>query len=781
MVRAVTDSNTSTVERELTVRLTRAHREELIKGSSIDPQVIMERGYVTVGRPSAALRDAKGRDTRQQLLDMGFPKWAVGEDWNYPALLIPMYSPRGERLPGQVKPFSPVLAPNGRRMKYASAKSPSRLDVHPRWTRDPDPEGRAIALPAIQDVDIPLWITEGVKKADSLTSRGICTVALAGVYNWRNTHATLGDWEDVRLRGREIVVCFDADTITKPPIQRAMARLGAWLRHKGARKIWYLVVPPAVDGQAVKGVDDFFAAGGTVAELERAFRDRPPRDTNTADQYTDARMAETLAAEVLDGRYIWVPGGDWHLWDGTRWREVHEAAVLDDVRRWALDQFADAADRLRQGEEGATADVDGWRGFLSANRQRAVLALARGIVMHDMSAMDADGHLLNTPGGVVDLRTGEVMPHDPDLYMTKITKGSYRPGHTHPDWEQALQALPEDVREWWQVRMGQALTGERGGGDGRLLVLQGGGSNGKSALTTDGLLHAVGDYGMVASQKLLMGARHEHSTEIADLQGRRLVVIEELIEDGQVNVGTLKRIADVSTIRARRAHKDNIEFPATHTLVATTNPIPVVRETDDGTWRRLTLIRCPYRWVPPGKPLAPGDRVGDPTLKQRLIESPDGQHDAMITWAVEGARRWYANREALVTKTPNVADIMLPPERVERDTQRWRALSDRILGFWLECLVPDPTAAVWAPELLEHFNAWLRENGHSPWAKETFGPRFESHEVTTRHGVVRQRTRNLSGIVRRSAALRWSVGERELPKQPEVWRGVRFRLPADDE
>jgi hypothetical protein len=43
-------------------------------------------------------------------------------------------------------------------------------------------------------------------KGDALTSLGLCTVSLLGVYNWRGTGShggitALGDWESVHLKG----------------------------------------------------------------------------------------------------------------------------------------------------------------------------------------------------------------------------------------------------------------------------------------------------------------------------------------------------------------------------------------------------------------------------------------------------------------------------------------------------------------------------------------------------------------------------------------------------
>jgi Domain of unknown function (DUF3854) len=125
---------------------------------------------------------------------------------------------------------------------------------------------------------VPLWITEGVKKGDALTSRGLCVVSLAGVWNWRSTMGTLGDWEDVALKGRAIVICYDADAVTKPNVLRAMVRLGRWLEAKGTASVLYVIVPGAVDGVTTKGADDYLAAAEPGCRLRHLHRRPAGRD-----------------------------------------------------------------------------------------------------------------------------------------------------------------------------------------------------------------------------------------------------------------------------------------------------------------------------------------------------------------------------------------------------------------------------------------------------------------------------------------------------------------------
>lgn len=734
--------------------LSKYHRHMLGTASAISDEVIAARGYYTVSRDSA---DSTG--SRDLLKGFGIPRWARSSDTQYPGLLIPMYQPTGERASVQYRPDKSVKDPEtGKYRKYAAAVGKaSVLDVHPHNTR------------RIVDPAVPLWITEGVKKADSLTTAGQCVVALSGVFNWRSSHGTLGAWEDVLIKGREVIICFDADAQSNLNVLRAMLRLGRWLKSKDAGKVRYLIVPSDVNGTAVKGADDYLAAGGNLGGLLAAATTTEPDPNRGDDTFSDARMAETIADDVLAGKFCWVKGLGWLMWEGRRWVECSDKAVVEEVRQYVLDRFADSAQAMRGGN-GNSAGLDGWRSMLAASRIHSVLGLSAGRAERASKDFDADPDLLNTPGGVVDLRTGEILEHDPELLMTRITSGRYRPGFTHPDWDIALEALPLTERTWYQSRIGQGITG-RPTPDGIMPLLQGSGENGKSLLTTDGAVPALGDYADVASPKLVSSEKgSEHSTERADLRGRRLLIGEELTEGRSIDVTALKRIQDLTLIKARYVHKNNITFDASHSLFVTTNYVPVVNETDHGTWRRLALLRFPYTFRKlKADVVRDTDRLGDPGVKRRIRDNHDQQHDAIVTWAVEGAIRWNANPDTSLALT----------EGITKDTQWWRAEADRVMGFWLERIVADRAACIVADEMLGAFNEWLISNGHNKWSRELFAPRFEQHHESQKHGVSKARVR----ANQMENPSRWAapgVLPGPLPSRAETWFGIRFRTEADD-
>lgn len=741
---------------DLTASLSAEHIRELVEASAIDPQVIIERGYNTVGRPRAALPDAAGRDTREQLKALGFPSWAVREDYYFPGLLIPHYSPSGTRYAGQFKPFRAVPNREGKPQRYASAKGPARLDVHPRWSV----LGGEI-VPPIVDVDRRLWITEGVKKADALTSRGECTVALSGVYNWRSQHATLGDWEDVRLKGREIIVCFDADAILKPHVAQAMARLGKWLRHKGAAKVWY-ALPPG----GPKGVDDFLAGGGDMLTLERAMTTRPPEVLAEEDVFTDSALADVVAAAVLEDAWCRTTALGWLRWDGRVWAPAEHGEAVEAVRQYFREQYAEAleADALaaREGRALAAGRTEGWRKVQSASKINAVLGLAANIdgILRNAALFDTDPDILNTPSGIVDLPTGETRQATPDDLCTKITGVSYRRGAEHPAFKAALDAVPTEALEWLQLRLGQAATGHSTD-DGAMVLLTGGGNNGKTVIL-GACFRALGGYAakipnaLLLKGKALGGATEEKMT----LRGTRLAYMEETPEEGYLDSNTVKEILDAEVIEGRHVYKSTVTWTPTHSLFLNTNHPPTVTDTGEGTWRRLLRLDFPWRYRLPGQPLErPTDRVGDPGLKPAL--GTQEAREAVLAWLVEGAQRWYANQRTMG----------MPPALVREAVQQWRESGDDVLRFIGQRM--EITADRWVSSdlLYQEYRAWVGVKGGRPMSDKEWSRRLGGHSALPATVYAeRVRPATCPGV---SWPPGW-LGKRDLPERLRVVRGLAF-------
>ncbi len=730
----------TTVEDGAPPALMAGHQREL-EESCITPDVRDARRYETL----------YGTDEdRARLKELRVPRWAWRDDLAFPALLLPMYRVTGEEIGFQFKPAIPQEAPGGKRQKYASQSgTPNRLDVPP-----------AVA-DAVRDPSTPLWVTEGIKKADCLASYGRPVVTLTGVFNWRSKLGTLGDWEDIPLQGRTVVICFDSDARDKRTVMLAMQRFGRWLESKGARPM-YLIVPAEVEREdgsrvAVKGVDDFLHAGGTMDDLREACMAQLPTGAQDA-AFSDAVLTDTVVNEALDGRFRWAKGLGWMEWTGKIWTEASDATVMESVRLWALEQFNLVLDdQKRDANRDLRGLIDGWKGVLSAAKMSNLIKLARGPLECSAGDFDADPDLLNCPNGIVDLRTGVLTPHDPDALMTKIAGADFVKSARHPDWDRALEALPDDVLGWYQLRVGQAMTGHMTPDD-LILILQGGGSNGKSTVY-DPLALAMGRYHVQVSDRVILGAASDnHPTEIMDLMGARYAVLEETPEARRLDTNRAKKLAGTREITGRRIRQDPVTFEATHSLFINSNYKPLVDETDHGTWRRLALLVWPYTFRKHESELrGPQDRLGDPTLRLRLKEDPQAL-EAALAWAAEGARRWY-----------EMDRIMPPvPDRVEKDTHAWRKESDAVLSFADEHLTFDLDACIAGQELRAVFNEWLTKvKGAREWGDKTFLARFQGHDVMTSHSVVYKVVKNPPRLSERS-------GDRAKTGTVRAWLGVRW-------
>jgi hypothetical protein len=256
-----------------------ANHAALLAASAISPEVARERGYVSAGEKT---RLERAKFAKSQRI--------------VPSLLIPIYGTDGELRLHQNRPDNPRLD-NGKPRKYETPwRKPICLDVPRRVQAQ------------LENPEIPLWITEGARKADAAVTAGLCCIALIGVDGWQSNGVALPDWKLVRLKGREVVIAYDSDVMSKPPVGKSLQRITTWLQFMGA-KVRHVILPQGM-GDAKVGLDDFLS-GYPVEELAALARDPEPAKPVSAVRASPARQAEK--------------------WQGD------PAVLLDDVHRFITD------------------------------------------------------------------------------------------------------------------------------------------------------------------------------------------------------------------------------------------------------------------------------------------------------------------------------------------------------------------------------------------------------------------------------------------------------------
>lgn len=349
-------------------------------------------------------------------------------------------------------------------------------------------------------------------------------------------------------------------------------------------------------------------------------------------------------------------GIGWLHWDGRVWNR-DEAAVR------ALAHII--ADDLQESVAGRSPDALKRR--LSSNAY-ATAALARAECENRIRVkphqLNADDWLLNTPTGIVDLRSGEITPHDPAKLCTRITTAAPSFSTDRAFLSRVLAEITcgrDDLAAALQEMLGYCCTG-----DTRLHFFQfwhGPGRNGKNALG-DAVLHALGSYATVVPASRLMDGKHEaHLEWLARLLGVRLAISSEVGDGTRWNEAQLKSLTGDSDITANFMRQDSFTFRRTHKHLVYGNHRPSFSGSDRALVSRIRAVPFDAVFSPDVNPDAePVDHVypQDPEMPAKMHEA----QGMLLSWMIEGAARLHrrglrlTESPAITTATAEYSDAM---------------------------------------------------------------------------------------------------------------------------
>ena len=297
---------------------------------------------------------------------------------------------------------------------------------------------------------------------------------------------------------------------------------------------------------------------------------------------------------------------------------------------------------------------------------------------------DADPWLLNTPGGVVDLRTGRKRPHRPDDYMTMITAAA--PGGSCPTWHRFLDRVTdsnEPLKDFLRRTAGYCYTGTTQ--EHALFFQYGTGANGKSVFinTVSGIL---GGYHRTAPIETFTASSAErHPTDLAGLRGARLVTAVETEEGRRWAESKIKALTGGDKIAARFMRQDFFEFTPQFKLLIAGNHKPGLRSVDEAIRRRFHLI--PFTVTIP-----PDER--DDTLTQQL----QAEWPGILAWAIDGCADW-------------LEQGLRPPEVVTAATGAYLESQDAFAAWIEEACERDANAWESKTALFESWSKWAATAG----------------------------------------------------------------------
>ncbi len=414
-------------------------------------------------------------------------------------------------------------------------------------------------------------------------------------------------------------------------------------------------------------------------------------------EYPDTELGNARRlVDKLDGNARYEPSAKvWFVWDGRCWQRDIEGHVARQAKQ-VVDELLSTA-KLSNDPDTIKRRVHFAHKSQTSPRISGMIELAKtelGIPIN-FSAFDRQPHLLNVANGMIDLRSGELLPHDREAFATHIIDIEYAPEATCPTFDRFVDDVlinDKELGEYVQRVAGYTATGETR--EQCLFFLIGEGANGKSTLLNT-LRGVLGPYGKHTPTETLIAKTGAASNDLARLAGSRLVTASEANADQRLADGLLKQITGDEPIVARFLFKEFIEFRPTFKVCLATNQLPHVNGSDAAIWRRLRIIPFNRNFTVEEQ---------DRELSKKL----EAEKPGILAWIVRGSVDWYENG-------------LQTPKAVAEATAGYRSEMDTVGQFVEERCELVSSAAVSSSSLYETYRKHSNDTGRSPVSQTMFG------------------------------------------------------------
>lgn len=414
-------------------------------------------------------------------------------------------------------------------------------------------------------------------------------------------------------------------------------------------------------------------------------------DTGNAQRFID-KFGDNIRYN-FDNKY-------WMIWDGKTWvrdavqivknkvdlmiNEMKEEIVSEPNEKYAQEMFKNVK-------------------HLSSNSGKEAMlkeAMHIGKTPVRNSDFDKNIYLLNCENGVVDLRTGKLMPHNRDYMMSKNTHIEVDMENEPKVWMKCVSDIFKNSKgliDFVHKAVGYSLTGSTE--EQCFFQCYGNGSNGKTVFI-NAIMNILGDYALNAQVDSILtrgksGSGGAASPDIARMNGARFVRTNEPEEGARFNEGLVKQLTGSDTITARFLYGGDFEFSPIFKLWILCNYKIVVRGTDKGIWRRMRLI--PFEATFEG---ASADKQIENKLKEELPQ--------ILGWAVKGCLAW--QKEGLEM-----------PTEVEIATKAYRQEMDIIESFLNDCVKIVPNGREKANDVFLSYKKWAQDGNEWCMSQSKFG------------------------------------------------------------
>lgn len=528
-----------------------------------------------------------------------------------------------------------------------------------------------------------IFIVEGEKDADTLKSRNFsATTNAGGAEKWPTESAF-----NAHFKNAQIVILPDNDQVGKKHALKVASIL-----KDIASDIKILELP---DLNQKEDVTDWILKGHTLQDLKKLVLNTPSLTKEVLEK-TDDEVKEVKKVTVsvfFDESNKFQP-----VWLGKYLLEKYPMFNLNGVLYLYENGVYKAS-----GEETIKRNIQRLLGDRSRKVyiQEALSWLKIETFIPDERALFTNDDFINVKNGLLNWKTGELLPHTPHQLSTIQIPVDYDPHADTAFIDKFFQGvIPTDAIPTIEEMFGYCLlpTTEYQ----TAFMFTGEGSNGKS--TVINMLTAF--VGTENTTNISLQDLEKNRFKLAQLQGKLINTFSDLSHKALETSGTFKSIVAGDRMSAEFKGKDAFDFEPFARLVFSANEPPASRDVSKAYFRRWIIIPFPYSF----DQSSPNAKKGDPHLSAKL-KQPENL-SALLKVALGGLKRLTENKGFTMN------------ESTLKALEQYKQDIDNVKAFIKEVCSVGPGECVSRPNFYNAYSKWCHESGFRPLGKNKFNKRL---------------------------------------------------------
>lgn len=457
----------------------------------------------------------------------------------------------------------------------------------------------------------------------------------------------------------------------------------------------------------------------TEDEVSMIARKIHEREGGKIFEVTDSKCGELIGRFFPECRYN-VTARQWYWYDGKRWvldaesMHIERAAAIFEKALWYYSIFYLNDDILPDDK----SDFHKACGSLSRRARRvAAIQDARKVNFFDSNELDSNTSLLNCQNGVLNIDTGEFLPHKPEFMLSKIAGAEYRPEVRRNDFPVFVNQIMQDDAD--KVQFLQTYSGYTASGrpvQECFLILYGATTRNGKGTFCETLMKMFGDYAASIRPESLAVKHNKDgssaSDDIARLAGIRFLNCSEPAKGMHLDEALVKSLTGGDKITARHLFERFFEFYPQFSIMMNVNYLPMITDTTLFSSGRVMVLTFDKHF---------DESEQDKGLKARLQE-PENL-SAVLNWVLDGYRRYKS-------------EGLLRPESVINATAEYADDSDKIKRFFIEEMEESPGINARANDVYERYSQWCNGSGLFAEGKQNFFQMLRGRGLLQKAGTV---------------------------------------------